>query len=443
MTSRLFRTVAAAFAAIALAGAAAPGDDAADYAVRRRVTAAGDAPLQRLDLPPQILVALRNRDGTDLRVFDGAGRRLPIARAEVSAPPYRRVALPVLPILGGTNDMDVAGLSLRIDDDGRVRVASLDGRVRDGGDTAVLGVLLDARRMEGTVRMLTIQAALPAGQPITFTIEASTDLKDWRTIAERVVYRPTTGTRPETLPLHGETLAGSWLRLSWRADARLLSPVSVRSAALGVISGTAPVKSLAAVLPQPADPHAIEVTLPFSAPLSGITLVPATDGIVPVRVLGRDDPEQPWSVRGEGAASRIAGVARDRMIALSGPTPRLLRIEADPRTEGFPTAPVLRLHFAPSAILFVAGTPPLTLAVGREGASDPFLPLTTLTGRNAPETRVGTAVLDAPDARPVLLNAETGGVNRRNALLWALLVAATGFLGWMAWKLVRQNRVEA
>lgn len=425
-------------AALALTGAGDGRDEPAAYRLRARVTAAAGASIQRLDLPAAVLAALQRADGRDVRLFDAHGARLAMARAEPVAGPNRAIPLPVLPIVGGAQSVAVTGMSLRLDDAGAAHLAQVDGAVRDAGGTTVLGSLLDARRLDGAARALVVEVALPAAQPVTLAVEASDDLKTWRPVAEQVAYHATTTPAPETVALAGLPLARTWLRVSWRGATRLVAPVVVRRATLTVVaSGSAmPPPTITMPLARPRDAHAIDLALPFATPLTGMTLVPAGDAIVPVRIFGRDDAEQPWTPLGEGVAARVGGAARGGTIALDGATPQLLRIEADARTDGFVDAPMLTLRFAPAGIVFAAGAPPMTLAAGRADAADRFLPLASITG-GAPPVAGGlpTARLEAIAPPALDLAPDRAGFPPGRLALWAVLLAATGLLGWMAWRL--------
>ena len=425
----------AAGALIAAAPAGSDGD-AASYAVRLAVQPAAGAKAQRIALPAAILAASQSPDLADLRVFDARGRAMPIARVAPAAAAPRRTSLTALPILGPADALKVTGVSLRLDSAGRARVATLDGTIADRGDAVLLGVLFDARAITGGAQRLTLDADLPAAQPVTFTVEASRDLNSWRPLTEQVVYRPAQGPATAALSLDAP-LAGDYLRVTWRGTARLLSPVTVRRALLVTRPvGGADLPGIAATVPRAAAGRTIDLQLPFATPIASLRVVPTgEDLVVPLRILGRRDREQPWTLLGTGTATRAAGTTR--VIALREAAVRQVRIDAVPPAS-FTAPPALHIGFAPRAIVFLAAGPaPFTLAAGRVGAADSYLPLDSLTDNTAalPTARVATSptavlALDAIDVR---------GASRRTLLLWALLLAATVALGAMAWRLWRSN----
>jgi hypothetical protein len=438
------KTLLPMLAALVLAAAAPAGSgpDADAYRVRIAVSPGAGSTVQRLVIPAAALAAAQTPDTSDLRVFDARGRAMPIARAPVAAPALRRDVLSAMPILGAADALQVRGVSLRVDADGRARVARVDGTIaQSAGRSAVLGALFDARAATGAARALVLDADVPEGQPVTFAVEASRDLSSWRVLGEKVVYRapaaPSAGT---TVPLSMAPVAGEYLKVTWRLASRPLSPVRVRRAALITRAGGPAAEVHADASPPPlTDAHAIAFALPFRTPVATLRIVPAGDDvIVPVRILGRDDAEQPWTPVGEGVAARPTAGGEAAAIALSGAF-RTLRIEADARTPGFTAAPALRLGFARRELLFLAaGSAPFTLAVGRTGMPDVYLPaeslMTQAGGAPAAIARAAPA-----SARVALAHPGDARAQGRRWLLWVMLLLATAVLAALAWVLFQRG----
>ncbi|MBM6575996.1 DUF3999 family protein [Microvirga sp. SRT01] len=434
---------AAVVLALATPVAAAPeqSDTPDRYAVRAPVTVAAGSAVQRLTLPAAVIAASRTGGLNDVRVFDADHRAMPIARATPADAPGRRVSLRVMPILGSGDTLDVTGVSLRIDDSGRASVAQVEGKPGDRVATATLGVLLDARRIVTRAAGLSLDATLPAGQPVTFVVDASDDLKTWRTLGDKTVYRAGDARDAVAIPLGGARLNGDYLRVSWRGSSRLLSPVGVEGAALLTQADAAASVTVAATLPPLTDAHAIEFVAPFASPFATVRVLPTgNDMIVPIRILGRDNREQPWTALGEGTATRADLATSERGAIMVGDSRhRLWRIEADEGSPGFTAPPTLELGFAPAAVVFLAaGRPPYTLAVGRAGTADPYLPLASLR-----TTTPATAPVTLPATTLHLAAADDSGRWRRQALLWAVLLAATALLAAMAWMLWRRTGRDA
>lgn len=428
--NRAARIAASLFALVGAAAAAPAGteNDPAAYALRLAVRAIPGT-LHRMELPAAILAAARTPDLADLRLFDASGRALPIARATPGVATLRHVLRP-LPILAPVGGARVAGLSLRLDAAGQPRLTTLSATDEQNAETKVAGYLFDARKVSGRAVRLMLDADLPAGQPITFTVEAGATLRDWRTIAETVVYRaPGEAAEPMLLPLGNVELAGDYLRLSWRAGGRLLSPVMVRGATL-LASGAAAEVTVDAMAPPLTAPSAIEFVSPFAVPIASIRVMPAAgEALVPIRILGRNDSEQPWGEIGSGVAG--AGDA----VQLGEARFHILRIEA--AGAGFAAPPAIRFGFVPRAILFLAaGGGPFTLAAGRADTTAAYLPVETLTaGRGA----AAEAQISAPAPRIQLAGPDTGSARRRTILLWGILLAATAALAGMAWAIWRRT----
>ncbi|WP_380785291.1 DUF3999 family protein [Sphingomonas sp. R86521] len=434
------RLSALVLATAMLVAAAPTGSDGTPdgYAARLPIVVASGAPAQRIMLPAAVLAASRTAGLSDLRVFDAANRAMPIAQAAAPGRAGRRDVLPAMPILGAADALTVTGVSLTVEGTGDARVTRIDGTPRGGpAEVETLGALLDARAVRGDAEALSLDADVPQAQPVTFTVAASADLKTWRPIAEKTVYRATGATGGPRIPLDGEMLHGQYLRITWHAASRLLAPVTVRGAVLESRAGAAAPVTMGAILPDLADPHVVEFAIPFATALDTIELRPTgNDAIVPVRVLGRNDAEQPWTLLGRGTAVRPGvGANAGGAITLPGQSYRLIRIEADQRSAGFTSPPGVELGFVPRAIVFLtAGRPPFTLAVGRAGAADVYLPPDNVATDRGPIPTATVTTAETP-----LRLAAIAGTGTRQALLWIVLLAATAMLGGMAWALWKRN----
>ena len=429
-----------AMTAAALLIAATPAgsdNDPEGYRVHLAITPEAGARVQRVSLPAAVLATLQTEDGHDVRVFDARGRAMPIARS--SAPSARRRdRLQPMPILGAPDALKVSGVSLRLDGRGGAQVAELRGAPATIGTAPVLlGVLLDARALTGHADRLLIDADLPEGQPVTLGVAASGDLREWRPLGEATIYRrPGETARPSVVPLDRSAIAQDYLRITWSAGSRLLAPVAIRRVVLETRGdgplATVPIEGRA---PAPTGARVIDFGVPFATRIVSMRVLAAHgDGVVPVRVLGREDREQPWASLGTGLATD--GSARE--IGLGGSTPRNIRIEADARSQGFSTAPMLRFGLAPRDVVFLAsGTAPFTLAAGRADASDPFLAQRDLVDGQG---RPGEARVSPGSPMQLTLHpSDDGSALSRSAILWAVLVAATALLAGIAWLLWRQR----
>ena len=460
-----------------VAQAAADANSPAAYAIRVPVTLAADAPLQRVMLPAEVLVRLQSPGYADVRLFNGAGQPVPMALAGVAAAsaPEELVTLPAYPILGAasTGTAGLEGLSLRIEERQGQRVVQIDTAATTttaGPATpqAVRGALLDARNVQLPVARMALDVDLPAGQPVTFRVQASKDLKHWQPLAETVLYRadaaaaPTVSTEPgrlgnEQIDLQRADLKGHYLRVTW-GDAA----VTLRGATLATSRSTGPRERVSASMATPAlaNPRELVLALPFATPVAALAITPpGSNVLIPVRVLGRNHREQPWSPLASAVVYKMATGGKEQAsgpVELGGASVREIKIEADPKTPGFAAAPALALQFEPAQLVFLAsGQGPFTLAAGLPGATaaaSAFLPLASLVPGYQPaqESTLPVALADVAraditggqpaDGALVPAAAASGGISTRSAVLWGVLLAGVAALGLMAWLLLRQTK---
>lgn len=459
-----------------VAQAAADANSPAAYAIRVPVTLAADAPLQRVMLPAEVLVRLQSPGYADVRLFNGAGQPVPMALAGVAAAsaPEESVVLSAYPILGGhgtPGQAGLEGLSLRIEERQGQRVVQIDTAATTttaGPATpqAVRGALLDARNVQLPVARMALDVDLPAGQPVTFRVQASKDLKHWQPLAETVLYRADAAAAPtapgrlgnEQIDLQRADLKGHYLRVTW-GDAA----VTLRGATLATSTQTGPrarVSASLAVPPLGNNPRELVFALPFATPIAALAITPpGSNVLIPVRVLGRNHREQPWSPLASAVVYKMATDGKEQAsgpVELGGASVREIKIEADPKTPGFAAAPALALQFEPAQLVFLAsGQGPFTLAAGLPGATaaaSAFLPLASLVPGYQPaqENQLPVALADVAraditggqpaDGALVPAAAASGGISTRSAVLWGVLLAGVAALGLMAWLLLRQTR---
>ena len=457
-----------------VAQAAADANSPAAYAIRVPVTLAADAPLQRVMLPAEVLVRLQSPGYADVRLFNGAGQPVPMALAGVAAAsaPEELVTLPAYPILGAasTGTAGLEGLSLRIEERQGQRVVQIDTAATTttaGPATpqAVRGALLDARNVQLPVARMALDVDLPAGQPVTFRVQASKDLKHWQPLAETVLYRADAAAAPtapgrlgnEQIDLQRADLKGHYLRVTW-GDAA----VTLRGATLATSRSTGRRERVSASMATPAlaNPRELVFALPFATPVAALAITPpGSNVLIPVRVLGRNHREQPWSPLASAVVYKMATGGKEQSsgpVELGGASVREIKIEADPKTPGFAAAPALALQFEPAQLVFLAsGQGPFTLAAGLPGATaaaSAFLPLASLVPGYQPaqENQLPVALADVAraditggqpaDGALVPAAAASGGISTRSAVLWGVLLAGVAALGLMAWLLLRQTK---
>lgn len=439
-----------ALTGLLLAGCTAqePGNPAnpSGYAVQLKVHPAPGGSLQRIDLPPEALAALRSPSRADVRVFDSSNTPLPMA---VGAPAAGRarvetVTLPAFPIIGPAGALSADGASLRIEQKAGDRVVTVVSDAAAPAGTATLGALFDTRAIAARAKSLRLDAALPPQQPVSFTVEASSDLRDWTPVAEKILYRREAegagAIGPEAIALGDIDLKDRTLRVTWTSPQRLLAPVTLRRGAITVARklDRTDRPMIATTPPTLVDAHEVDFTLPHAAILSAVLIEPTGgETLVPVSLSGRNNAEQPWVPIGSGSLRPGARAP----IELSGGVYGEYRIAADPRTPGFAKAPKLTLLFEPARIaVLLSGKPPYVLAVGSATSDSRYLPM----GELIPDYRPGMEdalpqARVAADSAPLLslTPAEEKVFSSRKTVLWALLLIGVAALGVMVWRLWR------
>ena len=446
------RRLCAALLALALTACARePADPARpeSYAITLPVSPAPGDGLQRIDVPASALVALARRDGGDLRVFDATGRAMPLALLHRPAATVKaQVPVPVYPVLGAGRADRLAGMTLRLEGTGKVRIAGLEGEsAPDGGGDAVAGALLDTRTLADPASAVLLDADLPRGVPVTFTLSAGDNLRDWSALGEKVLLRVDAG--PAVLgdgriALGGANLARRYVLVTWSAAGGRDAQVAVKGARIETErAGPAGEIAVTARAPQLKSAHEVLFSLPFATPLAGLRLrIAAQDGVVPATLSARASAEAPWQVLASTTLRREDGAGGTR-IALGGNW-RHYRIEADRRTAGFSRVPDIELLLAPVelAVRF-DGRAPYRLAAGMADAPATFLTPAEIARQGKAETLAALPLARAGEpgaATPVVsvdpADLDKAGAQRKLAL-WAVLALGTLVLGLAALKLLR------
>lgn len=418
--------------------------DPASYAVRVPVEPASGASLQRVVLPPAALVAIRRADKGDIRVFDGRDKTLPIAFDSSAQDVEMAQTVPIYPITGATGSADTAGLSITIDSKKIAHVVGVEKVAAAGQGGAAL---LDLRTVAQPVKAVVFDAELPVGRPVAVTLDASGNLKDWRPIGEKVLFRPEAD--PELLgggrfDLGGVVLKGQYIRASW-ADAKVV----LKSASVRVSSSLSPQRlTVAAGAPELSNAHDLRFSLNLPSPPAALRIIQTgPDGIIPVTLKGRNSEEEGWTLisaatirqgdAGEGTAGR-------NMLDLSGPAYRAYRIEADKRTSGFSAPPRVELLFDPASLIVAFnGAPPYQLVAGLGGAPPAMLELSELAPRGVQGNAPVAKVIGGETVPPLSLT--PGGDDifalGKKSILWLVLLLGTAVLAFALYRLMRSPPV--
>jgi hypothetical protein len=302
--------------------------------------------------------------------------------------------------------------------------------------------LLDTRKLDQPVDAIVLKASIPVERPVTFRLLASSNLKDWESLAEKVLFRPS-GDKPmlggDRVEVGGADLRGRFIGVSWAgagdvvlsgASAVLAEPVKVPRSAVP----TMPLKLR--------DPHELILHLPDNERLTGLrVMASANDGVVPVHLSAGTPGRDRWE---SFARTTIAPERGATTIDLPVRTVASVKLEADRRTGGFSEAPRVELLFDPVELLVgFSGTPPYRLAIGQPAAAPNFLRANEIApgmGASAIAKLPSAALAGTTGqlASPVDVQSNPGNVqDRRKWVLWTALLVGTLVLLWIAFRLVR------
>ncbi len=467
-TSYGLLTAAALLATMRPAGAAPDANNAQSYLLRAPLALAADAPLQRVVLPAQALVQLQSTGYNDVRVFNAQGQAVPMALAQVAAQTQtqrQQISLTAYPIMGAAGTAGNEGVSLRIEEQQGKRVVQIDttSAKAAAGSGKLVGVLLDARAISAPVVAMVLDADLPVAQPVTFDIQASKDLKNWRALADTVLYRAAdadaAGSKlgTQSMQLAFSDLKDHYLRITWQDATGQAVPVTVRGATLSTSQSTSSNPRVSALIAAPAltSAHELSFVLPFATPLAALQIKPqGSNVLIPVRVWGRNDRTQAWAPLASSVLYNLVTNGKTQTsaaIELQGTQYRELKIEADKKTAGFATVPEVSALFEPTQIVFLAsGGAPFSLAVGLADAVSAYLPLVSLMPgyQSGQENTLPLARADisanAVVASPVVAaQAASNAPPTRSLVLWGVLLLGVAVLGLMAWALMKQTAKSA
>ncbi|MCX7863814.1 MAG: DUF3999 domain-containing protein [Novosphingobium sp.] len=304
-------------------------------------------------------------------------------------------------------------------------------------------LLLDTSRVLDPAVAVELDATLPAGRLILFTLEKSKDLTSWQPLAEKVLFQSGESTGilgSPAIAFPSADLGGHHVRITWSAQPHLAGPVTVSAARVRTAKRMpAPRPAVAAITPEPLSPHEVHLVVPFATPIAAIRLENGPLGaIIPVSAYGRADVADPWQLMGQGVIRR--GKAT---VELGGGSYKQLRLLADTRTPGFSGPLQMTLLFDPVELVVQFGNAaPFTLAAGLADALQTYLAVSEIMPqpgamRLAQLPRARAAVGDAPII--VLQPIGSDRLARRSLTLWLVLALGVAVLGYAIVRLMRQQ----
>lgn len=457
---------ASVFVAIGSAGAlAADAPQPADFIWRATVTPPAGASLARIDVPVQAMLSMRSGTASDLRVFNASGAVVPFAL--LGGADLRRTA----PI-AQTNSYKAYQLYAANNSDGKpargavevhvdtgdqgggawVRWERPDMKARavDAAAQPLQAALFDMRAEKQTLAALDLVVDMPHSALVNISVATSPDLMDWTPVATKgplFQFDGADAPAKTTLELtQSLQVEGRYVRLSWLGQ----NGVQMRALTGIVAPSQTPAPPLRAALPPgtPDGNSALNWSLPFATPIAALHLQAAqNNSLVPVRILGRGDPAQPWRTLATSVVYRLDGVAQSGSnppTALRSASLKSLRVETG-NGMAMPAGGLqAEVEFAPVQVAFLAsGAGPFTLTVGRPqtaaAAVDASL-LGSVTPAKLAELPLATLSNIVVQALPVDGTSRwlPDGVSLRSVLLWVVLGAGVLALGAVALSLMRQ-----
>ncbi|MFZ5744305.1 MAG: DUF3999 family protein [Pseudomonadota bacterium] len=439
----MIRQTLIGMAALALLGACAkeaPREPAKpeSYAASFAVTPAEGQPEQRIAVPVEALLALRNPTNSDLRLFDATGRSLPLAMVWPAAQETTGQTVPAYPVLGRAVP-STDGVALTIGTDRVARVVPLVGAA---GPERPVAALLDTRGVTTPASALLLDLDYPEGQLVNLTVAASADLAAWDVLRGYTVFRSGGAdvVGPARIPLGDIALKDRYLRVTW-GD---IKGVAIRLATVQSRAGKAqPSAAVPARGARLVSAHELQLALPpGEAPAALRVRLAGGEGLIPVTFATRFGQEDPWqpsgaaTLRGENFA--VLPLTETRTpVSMVGTD---VRIEADKRTPGFAAPPKIELLYAPVELVArFSGKPPYRLTAGLANAEGAFLQLEDIVAAGGvaklPLAAVETGPVPVVDIAPAQAGGPFAG---RKAALWLSLLAGVAILIFAVLRLLRK-----
>jgi hypothetical protein len=318
---------------------------------------------------------------------------------------------------------------------------------RDTQPTQIQGYIIDVRKLDQPLTALELHWSENAAEfSGHIDIERSDDLGSWSTVIRNLPVVNLKFGDQQLLQnrLEFAAIKSRYLRLSWadHSASPVISEVLAEAAPMHaeVARLQAEVTGVAAA----DQAGTYDFTLDFHAPIDRVNLkLRQANTLADVSLSSRAQPTLPWrdvaalrvyDLQNNGTALRNAAV----MIAAN--TDRYWRMQAHTAGGLGNGVPTLQVAWAPQEITFVArGHAPFQLGFGNATVKAATTPLQNLLADPSTPISVGTATTGALH--------ELGGVKRLTAKrdlpwktwgLWAVLIAAVGVLGTVAYRLSRE-----
>jgi hypothetical protein len=442
--------------------------------------------LNRLTLPAQVLQESRFKDLRDVRIVNGSGQALPLARISSTRPAQeiskKEIPLTMYPVYANS----AAGTSTTISGETKFRFEESNGRkvveidlgqskpvAKDGKEQRpMVGVLLDLRAIKDSVDRLSLNIKMPLGRPISIQVRSSKDLQQWRTVrpsaslyrfaAADAVALPIEET---TIDLTGLALQDEYLQLDWSTE----SGDKANSIEVQAVSATTSSRTQKAALlyevKVPVNAAAnktgvFQFSLPYAPHVQSLTIRPTQMNTLVPFVLSTE--QAPLKANSDVVSVPIARsvafkLKKEQAEMLNPALPISLdrsdvnfNVQGEQAAVAFISAPEVTAQILPIDMAFVASAPgPFKLEVQRLSADNPgsaLLPIGTLIPgyQFGDESKLSVAKVNLEAI--VTTTAATGKEETKSSLpptktliLWGVLLAGVILLAYLAFSLSRQK----
>ncbi|MDH4190963.1 MAG: DUF3999 domain-containing protein [Betaproteobacteria bacterium] len=436
---------------LALASAAAAAESPDEFGFALSIEGVGGNAFYRVAIPPPVYEVTAFADLRDLRVFNAAGETVPHAFLPLERVTERPapVTLPFFP-LRGPRDARIEDFDLHLDKTSARLSLRVNSRGSKAGQAALLGYLVDASALQEPLSGLLLDwHAAGESYFASVRVEASDDLKYWTTlVADAPLARLVHGAqRLEQRNIAYRSHRAKYLRLRWHDIAQVPRLVGVAGSRPERRAQSERVwKELVAV--PDADrrgDYLIDTGGLFALERLALRL-PQENSVVPMQILSRASPADPWTAVTHAVVYRLKQDGRELVsaeISVNANSRRYWLLRADANSGGIGAGVLtVKAGWTPREIVFAArGAGPFRLAYGNARARSSALAIETL----VPGWRTADA--------PTLSSASTGGaqilagdaalrdrIDVKKWSLWGALLAGVALLAWMAWRLVAQMK---
>lgn len=428
---------------------AATGVVHAEFKASAPVELKGSDAFHRLTLPTEVYRDAR-RDLGDVGVLNARGEAVPFAFAPEPDPVREAptsAPLPQFPVtsrpLGATTIAGRVEVNVRTRPDGTL----VSVQERTPGKQAAprpIAYVLDASQLKSSVGALLFDwEAAPGAEIVKLTVEASDDLRDWRTLATRapLVRLEQAGQSLSQTRIELRGSSAKYYRITWDSAPFVLKSVLAESVPAVKPRERLVAKHRAVETKDGESVYDLGARLPVEM-VRVVFLEP--NSVAAYEIAVRDTPKDPWRTI---ASTTFHRVVRDGVELNSAPLPvgrrseRYWKLKPRAKAEGAP--PELEVHWRPAEIVFIAkGEAPFTLAFADPQAKSTALPISSLIPNyeRGAEVKLPQAFPgNVTGAPPVTgLQSFMGDVSPKRVGLWAILLLGVAVLGFMAWRLLGQ-----